>query len=773
MLINCSEMPGDYSFSLFKILPLIGFSLEVASIVVLKSSNLHVIWIHESVFSELGIKQHLIYFVRNQGNNAYAKVRVIRDEDLDLEPASNKSLYNDKNSCIISKTLAMNLSIDVHTPLIFLHNISIGEASIPLAKEARISMENKVSNVKDFECIKSSLLPLLPILLDGRYGCPGSFWSVDWFNSDFAFYLVSTDASSQIRADCDGGEIVIDIPVLLTNQTSFVIEEYDSKEEILKKLDSLTIDIHSHSGIQLNEWIEAIHNEVGGLNHIIERVTKSIYYHLTKHEYSDILPKGFLFCGPSGTGKSFLASSIANTSGIHSIFIQGPDIYRRDEGEAEKVLANHFETARRMAPCIIVIDELDSIALSRGGDQGATERRILSCLVDEIDELVKNGQPVFVIGICHNKSDLDGSILRPHRIEDIIEFNVPSVGERREILSALTSKFLFGSDDMRESVLTRVSIETPGFTHADLQNVCRNAFISCLNRIPEEELDNPIILLEDFLNALDISSSSIIADVKRNTVKVTLDDIGGYDDIKHQLRLSVRLPFEQAKLLKSFGIERPKGIIIHGPTGTGKSVLIRAIAAETNANLISISGTEILTKVVGESENRLEDIFTKARLSAPCILYINQFDSIAQIRGNDGSEEQTADRILSFLLTEMDGFHKFDDERPLLIIAETNKIEQIDKTVLRPGRFDIVINMRIPGVDDRAEIFKKMKEKMPALQLSDNEILDLAKRTEGFTGADIVNLCKESALLVLKEDMNANAISLNDLERVLESMYIK
>lgn len=735
-----------------------GFLVEVSQIISHVSITSHTVWLPRDIFSNLCIKLSNLYLVDHCGKFSFAKIRCIHTHDVDINQAVHKCVL-DKKTCLVSTNLALNLSLEKGDFLAIHYNTYIEDISLPIANRVYMTFINdKETPIHEFNQFKMSISDILPCLLDGRYGCPGNHWEVDWLNNSLHIYIDSVDTSYTIEVTINNQIYKVETPVQVNSQTVFVETKETTSDSLVQKLGKLSICNSSY--VNREEWVCRVKNVLAGMDSVIERISKAMSAQMS-NRYCDILPRGFLITGPSGSGKSYLVSTLSRLSGLYTVFIHGPEVFLSVEDESEKILSKHFENARRNSPSILVIDEIESLARSGENDQSVIERRLFSCLLQEIDLSMK--QPgVFIFGIACNLNEIDASIIGPKRLEDVITLKIPSSDAKICALNIMCKDFVF--HDQKE-VVNKIALETPGFTYADLQSLCTNAFFQSLKRCSDDNKD-PIVTKDDFYKALEKTSSSIISDFKQSSKPASLNEIGGYRDVIEKLALSVKFPFERPDVLESFGVKCPTGVLIHGPPGTGKSFIIHAIAASTKTNFISISGPEILSKVAGESEARLEDIFKRAQLSSPCILYINQFDSIAQIRGNDSSEEHTADRILSLLLTKMDGILKNDS---LIVIAETNRFDCIDKTILRPGRMDIIIEMRLPTIEDRIDIFTKLKAKMSALHLNNEDIIYLAESTNGWSGADIFNLCKEAIYSKLKEDINAKEVSLEYILNKLES----
>ena len=495
--------------------------------------------------------------------------------------------------------------------------------------------------------------------------------------------------------------------------------------------------------------------DIGDLEEVKQKIREIVELPLKHPELFERLgiepPKGILLYGPPGTGKTLLAKALANEIGAYFISINGPEIMSKFYGESEERLRKIFEEAQANAPAVIFIDELDSIAPKREEVVGEVEKRVVAQLLALMDGLKERGK-VIVIGATNRPEALDPALRRPGRFDREIEIPPPDKRARREILAVHTRNMPL-SDDVD---LNKIAEMTHGYTGADIAALVKEAAMNALRRfiqqenidlnqpIPAEKLEKLKVTMEDFLAAMKTVQPTLIREVFVEVPEVRWSDIGGLDDIKQELRESIEWPMKYPQIFEKMGIEPPKGILLFGPPGTGKTLLAKAVATESGANFIAVRGPEVLSKWVGESEKAIRQIFRRARMVAPAVVFFDEIDSIAGIRGSDPSG--VIDRIVNQLLTELDGIQPL---RRVVVIGATNRPDLLDPALLRPGRFDKLVYVPPPDFRARIEIFKVHTRKMPLD--SDVDLEELARRTEGYTGADIAAVCREAAMMALRE----------------------
>ncbi len=506
------------------------------------------------------------------------------------------------------------------------------------------------------------------------------------------------------------------------------------------------------------------YEDVGGLDREIQRVREMVELPLRHPSLFKRLgidpPKGVLLRGPPGCGKTLLAKAVANESEAHFISINGPEIMSKFYGESEKKLRKLFIEAEEKSPSIIFIDEIDAIAPKRETVTGEVERRVVAQLLALMDGLHGRGK-VIVIGATNRPNSLDPALRRPGRFDREIEIKVPNEKGRREVFQIHTRNMPL---DKKISIREFSQI-THGFVGADISAVCREAAMAALRRylpkidleadfIDPELLEQIEVTKEDFEEALKEVVPSGIREVFVEVPNVTWDQVGGLQDLKQRLIEAVEWPLSHPTIFTRMGVKPPKGILLYGPPGCGKTLLARAVATESEANFISIKGPELLSKWVGESEKAIREIFRKAKMASPCIIFFDEFDSIAPSRGRHTSDSGVSEKVLSQFLTELDGLEVSKD---LVVIAATNRPDILDPALIRPGRIDRILLVPLPDEAGRLEILKIFTKGMPLA--SGIDIEDLSEMIEGFSGADIETWCREAAMIALRENIRARKVT--------------
>ncbi|MHA1985887.1 MAG: CDC48 family AAA ATPase [Promethearchaeota archaeon] len=518
------------------------------------------------------------------------------------------------------------------------------------------------------------------------------------------------------------------------------------------------------------------YEDVGGLDREIQRVREMVELPLRHPSLFKRLgidpPKGVLLRGPPGCGKTLLAKAVANESEAHFISINGPEIMSKFYGESEKKLRKLFIEAEEKSPSIIFIDEIDAIAPKRETVTGEVERRVVAQLLALMDGLHGRGK-VIVIGATNRPNSLDPALRRPGRFDREIEIKVPNEKGRLEIFQIHTRNMPLD----KKISLKEFSQITHGFVGADISAVSREAAMSALRRyLPKIDLESEIIdpeLLEqievtqnDFENALKEVLPSGIREVFVEVPNVTWDQVGGLEELKQRLVEAVEWPLSHPTIFTRMGIRPPKGILLYGPPGCGKTLLARAVATESKANFISIKGPELLSKWVGESEKAIREVFRKAKMAAPCIVFFDEFDSIAPSRGRHTSDSGVSEKVLSQFLTELDGLEVMKD---IVVIAATNRPDILDPALIRPGRIDRILLVPAPEEKARIEILKIFTKDMPIA--SNTNIEKLAELTDGFSGADIETWCREAAMLALRENIRARKVTVENFKESRKDMH--
>ena len=517
------------------------------------------------------------------------------------------------------------------------------------------------------------------------------------------------------------------------------------------------------------------YEDVGGLRDEIQRVREMVELPLRHPELFDRLgidpPKGVLLHGPPGTGKTMIAKAVSAESEANFISLAGPEIMSKFYGESEANLRDVFKEAEQNAPSIIFIDEIDAIAPKREEVTGEVERRVVSQLLALMDGLQSRGK-VIVIAATNRPNALDPALRRPGRFDREIVIGVPSRDGRKEILQIHTRGMPLEKDvDLDEMART-----THGYVGADLAALAREAAMNSLRQvlpeikleeqeIPQEILEKLRVGKKDFQAAMRQVEPSAMREVMVQVPDVHWNDVGGLEGAKQELREAVEWPLKHPEAFKRLGIEPPHGILVYGPPGTGKTLLARAVATEGEANFISIKGPELLSKWVGESERGVRETFRKARTVAPTVVFFDEIDAMVPRRGSGFGDSHVSERVLSQLLTELDGLEKLEN---VVVIGATNRPDLIDPALLRPGRFDRLIGVPAPDGEARLEILKIHTQKMSLAKGVDLKVL--AAQTDGFAGSDLAGLAREAAMLALRKDLKAKEVNQEHFLDALKGM---
>ena len=580
----------------------------------------------------------------------------------------------------------------------------------------------------------------------------------------------------QGRPLTQGTDIIVPNVSLMGNRSTFNVVATNPKGHVVvSEITDVTVEESRHTHTAQSSFGKQItYDDVGGLDDELKRIREMIELPLKHPELFERLgigaPKGVLLYGPPGTGKTLIAEAVANESGAKLYSVRGPEIIGQYYGQSEERLRTIFKEASETSPSIIFLDEIDSIAPNRDSVSGEVERRVVAQLLTLMDGLGDRGN-VIVVAATNREDSIDPALRRPGRFDREIEIGIPGRKARSDILTV----------HMRGMPLTEdVSVDalagmTQGFVGADLAALCREAAMKCVRaHMSEFSLDQPIsqdvleemkVSMNDFKDALADVEPSGMREVLVEIPKVSWDDVGGLDDVRSQIEEA----FVTENGNESFarlGIEPAKGVLLYGPPGTGKTLIAKAIANEAGANFISVNGPEMASKWLGESERAIRQIFKRAKQMAPCIIFFDEIDSIAPIRGTgDGSSWE---RVVAQMLTSMDGVESLNN---VMVMAATNRPDMIDPALLRPGRFDKLVLVGKPNEKARLSILKVHTRRMP---LKNVDLEYIASRTDGYVGADLTALCREAGLIAYREDRDSESVTMDHfitaLEKVLPSV---
>jgi transitional endoplasmic reticulum ATPase len=629
------------------------------------------------------------------------------------------------------------------------NNIGVGIDDIVSVRKVNVKKAEQVILAPTEELNIVGLEEYLPELLEGRVVTRGDMIPLNIMGRRIGFAVTSTSP--------------IDAASLIDSNTEFIIG---------------SIPKAAAKGVP-----RVSYEDIGGLKNEVQKVREMIELPLRHPEIFDRIgieaPKGVLLHGPPGTGKTLLAKAVANETNANFYSISGPEIMSKFYGESEERLREVFKEAEENAPSIIFIDEIDSIAPKREEVSGDVEKRVVSQLLTLMDGIQSRGKLV-VIGATNRPNAIDPALRRPGRFDREIDIGIPDEQGRLDILLIHTRGMPLTEDVDLESIAK----VTHGFVGADLEALSKEAAMRSLRKIlPEINLEEPKIPAEilnkikitrqDFDEALRDVQPSAMREVLVQRPNVGWEDIGGLQQVKEELAEAIEWPLKHAHLFAEASVEPPKGILLYGPPGTGKTMIAKAVAATSEANFISIKGPELISKWVGESEKGVREVFRKARQAAPCVIFFDELDAIAPRRGGSEGDSHVTERVISQMLTELDGL---EDLKGVVVIGATNRPDIIDESLLRPGRFDRLIEVPVPDKESRKHIFQIHTKKKPLE--SDVNLDKLVEMTEGMTGADIAALVNAAAMSAIKEHVRQKnssklRISMRHFETALDKIKKK
>lgn len=551
--------------------------------------------------------------------------------------------------------------------------------------------------------------------------------------------------------------------VVVTDNTGIAVSERPAEE------------IASGGSGEPTETPDVAYEDIGGLERELEQVREMIELPMRHPELFHQLgidpPKGVLLHGPPGTGKTLMAKAVANEIDAYFTTISGPEIMSKYYGESEEQLREIFDEAEENAPAIVFIDEIDSIAPKRGETSGDVERRVVAQLLSLMDGLEERGD-VIVIGATNRVDAIDPALRRGGRFDREIEIGVPDRDGRTEILQVHTRGMPLAED----VDLDTYAENTHGFVGADIEQLTKEAAMNALRRVrpqldlESEEIDAEVVeeievTEDDFKQAMKGIEPSALREVFVEVPDVTWDDVGGLEETTERLRETVQWPLEYGSVYDAMDLESAKGVLLYGPPGTGKTLLAKAVANESQSNFISVKGPELLNKFVGESEKGVREVFAKARENAPTVVFFDEIDSIAGERGRNMGDSGVGERVVSQLLTELDGLEELED---VVVVATTNRPDLIDNALLRPGRLDRHIHVPVPDEEARRAILAVHTQSKP---IADDVDLDaVASRTDGYVGADLEALVREATMNATREFINS--VPRDELDDSVENVRI-
>ena len=569
-----------------------------------------------------------------------------------------------------------------------------------------------------------------------------------------------------------GIDIIVPNVALMGNRSTFNVSSTNPAGPVMvtKRTDIVIKDSAQKQTVKTSSGKQITYDDVGGLDDELKRIREMVELPLKHPELFTRLgigaPKGVLLFGPPGTGKPLIAEAVANESGAKLFSVRGPEIIGQYYGQSEERLREIFKEASESTPSIVFLDEIDSIAPNRDSVSGEVERRVVAQLLTLMDGLGDRGN-VIVIGATNREDSIDPALRRPGRFDREIEIGIPGRKARSDILNV----HMRGMPLTEDVSLDALAGMTQGFVGADLAALCREAAMKCVRShmkdldldkpIPNEILENMKVSMNDFREALADVEPSGMREVLVEIPKVTWEDVGGLDDVRKQIEEAF-VPEEGNKSYERLGITPAKGVLLYGPPGTGKTLIAKAIANEAGANFITVNGPEMASKWFGESERAIRQIFKRAKQMAPCIIFFDELDSIAPIRGSGDSSAW--EKVVAQMLTSMDGVESLNN---VMVMGATNRPDMIDPALLRPGRFDKLVLVGKPNEKARLHILKVHTRNMPLMGV---DLEYIASKTDGYVGADLAALCREAGLTAYRKNNDAEFVSADDFDSALQNV---
>ncbi|XP_043490885.1 ATPase family protein 2 homolog isoform X2 [Polistes fuscatus] len=590
---------------------------------------------------------------------------------------------------------------------------------------------------------------------EGKIFCVGNKISISYYGRKLIYVIVA----ASIDQNDDTTHVDDD---LLTAFNCLHLTTDKSNVKYYKALYSTKYIIQNDVSITEEEQKKVMYKieDIGGYNDLIADIKDVIDIALNKCNIGDFFfGKGILLYGPPGVGKSMIANAIISEYNINSFNVHSSDIYSKSMDEAERKLKDIFTEAKDNTPCIILLEDIDTLCPKRSSSSTDQGRRVLATIKSLFDELQNTKDNIIIIATTSKIEFVDVSLRRPGRIDKEFEVYVPLQSTRLEILSKLLKRI---PNTLLQQDLINISFSTHGFVGADIYGLCSHALMAAVKRqhsinVIDTKTNYEInVTIDDFNKALTVTKPSAMKEILVEVPTVRWSDIGGQRELKLKLKQSIEWPLRNSEAFTRMGITPPRGVLMFGPPGCSKTMIAKALATESKLNFLNIRGPELFSKWVGESEKAVRDVFHKARQVAPSIIFIDEIDALGGERGSSsGSNGSNVEqRVLAQLLTELDGVTALGN---VTLVAATNRPDKIDKALLRPGRLDRIIYVKLPDCQTRQEIFEIKLKKMPIAE--DVNILDLVELTEGYSGAEIQAICHEAAINSLEENLDAAIVT--------------